>query len=106
MSRTPRILLVTALALAAPALAPGPLAAGQVERACAASPRAGGDAGLCRCIQGVADQTLTARDQRRAAGFFDDPHRAQEVRMSARAQDSRFWDRYRAFGRMAQRVCG
>lgn len=82
-----------------------PLHARAIEQACARSERAGDDTRLCSCIQRIADQLLTARDQRLAASFFRDPHRAQEVRMSDRARDERFWDRYRQFGALAEQSC-
>lgn len=99
-----RFLCATALALMIP-LATQPAQAGQVENACLASPRSGGDRDLCRCIQRIADQILTRRDQRVAAGFFADPHRAQETRTSDRSSDERFWTRYRQFGMVAQQSC-
>ncbi len=89
-----------ALAVAAPAATAGPVA-----RACMASDRQAATRAMCGCIQSVADATLTGRDQRLAAKFFSDPHRAQEVRQSDRAADEAFWDRYRVFGDAAERSC-
>ncbi len=85
--------------------APTPVLAGPIESACNSSGRAAANRSLCRCIQGVADATLTRGDQRRAARFFRDPHQAQEVRMSKSAADNAFWARYRAFGDMAETYC-
>ena len=82
-------------------LIPGAVAAGDIERACLGSERAGGNRSLCGCIQDAADLTLSTRDQRRAAGFFRDPHRAQETRQSDRI----FWDRYQKFGQTAEAFC-
>jgi hypothetical protein len=82
-----------------------PLHARAIEQACARSERVGNDTRLCTCIQRIADQLLTPRDQRLAATFFRDPHRAQEIRMSDRAQDERFWLRYRQFGSLAEQSC-
>lgn len=99
--------LATAAALAivlAPALST-PVEARAIEQACARSERVGDDSRLCSCIQRIADQLLTPRDQRLAASFFRDPHRAQEIRMSDRSQDERFWGRYRAFGALAEQSC-
>jgi len=48
---------------------------------------------------------LSGADQRRAARFFADPHRAQEVRQSSRADDAAFWLRYIAFGEQAEALC-
>ena len=87
-------------------IAPQPLFAGFIGAAVAhKSGRAAANRSLCRCIQGVADATLTRGDQRRAARFFRDPHQAQEVRMSKSAADNAFWARYRAFGDMAETYC-
>lgn len=83
-----------------------PLAmAGPIDTACVRSDRARGNAPLCGCIQQVANQTLSRADQRRAAQFFRDPHRAQEVRTSKREADSAFWRRYRAFASRAETLC-
>ncbi|KEO50537.1 hypothetical protein [Thioclava pacifica] len=80
------------------------VSAGPVGNACMKAGRAGSPA-LCGCIQKVADMTLSNRDQRRAAGFFHDPDRAQEVRMSDRQSDSDFWDRYKNFASTAESYC-
>lgn len=82
-----------------------PADARAIEDACIRSDRIGGNTRLCTCIQGVADQLLTPRDQRLAASFFKDPHRAQEIRMSDRTQDELFWGLYRQFGALAEQSC-
>lgn len=87
-------------------LAAGPVMAGQIEQACLKSERSKGQRALCGCIQNVADMTLTARDQKLAATFFQDPHRAQEVRQSNSRRHEAFWDRYKNFGLAAQNYCG
>jgi hypothetical protein len=79
--------------------------AGPVERACNASGRSQATPRLCTCIQQTADALLSWNEQRRAAGFFSDPHEAQEVRQSGRAADEVFWQRYRAFGEAAEARC-
>ena len=79
--------------------------AGPIESACNASQRSKGDRALCACIQQAADRTLHRSEQRRAARFFEDPHQAQEVRMSKSASDNEFWERYRGFTDMAQAFC-
>lgn len=79
--------------------------AGTIERACLGSDRGAGNRALCSCIQSAADRTLSGGDQRAAARFFRDPDRAQQVRMSSRARDRAFWERYRAFGSYAERAC-
>ena len=79
--------------------------AGPVDNACIRSDRGARSPGLCGCIQQVADQTLSRADQRRAAGFFRDAEKAQEVRMSKRDADNAFWARYKTFATTAQAYC-
>ena len=82
-----------------------PAARGPIQRACMTSGRKARSRELCGCIQAVADETLSGAQQRRAAGFYSDPHSAQEVRQSPRASDADFWTTYRAYGDRADRVC-
>jgi hypothetical protein len=86
-------------------LAPLPALAGPIETACNRSDRAAATRSLCRCIDNVAQQTLTRSEQRRAARFFSNPDEAQSVRMSRTAADNEFWARYRNFGSAAERFC-
>ena len=79
--------------------------AGPISTACMKSNRSAANASLCGCIQQVADRTLAGADQRRAAGFFKDPEKAQKVFMSQSRADDAFWDRYKAFGAMAEQSC-
>lgn len=79
--------------------------AGEIERACLGSNRAGANRALCGCIQQVADLTLDRRDQKMAAKFFRDPHKSQEVRQSDRRSDATFWARYKRFGATAENYC-
>lgn len=95
-----RILLTAAAGLIA-----FPVFAGQIEQACLQSERGYGQRALCTCIQDAANMTLTPRDQRLAATFFSDPHRAQEVRQSRRRQHEAFWERYENFGVAAETFC-
>ena len=76
-----------------------------IERACMQSDRQQANRALCGCIQLVADITLSRRDQKMAAKFFRDPHRAQEVRQSSSPNDAQFWTKYRAFGQSAESYC-
>ncbi|WP_425091237.1 hypothetical protein [Tropicimonas sp. S265A] len=85
-------------------LATGSAQAGTIERACIQAGRAPSRS-LCGCIQNVADITLSRSDQRKAAKFFVDPQRAQDVRMSDRRSDEKFWDRYQEFGNAARAYC-
>ncbi|MDO6658904.1 hypothetical protein Q4550_23925, partial [Anaerobacillus sp. 1_MG-2023] len=59
----------------------------------------------CRCIQNVADQNLTRRDQKMAASFFSDPHKAQEIRQSDNRSHEDFWKRYSEFGGVVAASC-
>lgn len=82
-----------------------PAAAGLIEQACLTSARQSASGQLCGCIQRVADQTLTSQDQRIAARFFEDPHRAQEIRQSVNTRHEAFWERYKEFGASAAAAC-
>ena len=82
-----------------------PLFAEQIERACLKSERGEGNRSLCGCIQDAANLTLNAKDQRRAAEFFSDPHQAQVIRQSDRRSDEVFWERYKNFGQTAEVFC-
>lgn len=94
-----------ALGALAFSLTAGIAAAGPIEGACARSDRAAGNRSLCGCIQQVADFTLNGTDQRRVAGFFKDPEKAQSVKMSKRSADDAFWDRYTAFSAQVEAYC-
>ena len=96
------VLLAAALMLST---LPSVAIAGPIETACNRSDRQAATRSLCRCIDVVADRMLTRSEQRRAARFFQDPDEAQRVRMSTTRGDNEFWDRYRAFGQMAEAVC-
>ncbi len=79
--------------------------AGPIETACNRSDRKAANTAVCSCIQQVADSTLRAADQRRAAKFFNNPDKAHKVWMSKSNGDDAFWDRYKNFGQMAQAYC-
>ena len=40
-----------------------------------------------------------------AVSFFKNPQRAQDIKMSKRANHDRFWDRYKDFYGRAERSC-
>ena len=103
---TKAVTMAVAAALAVLMATGGPADARRIERACNASDRSAASPALCACIQRVADQMLTNADQRKAARFFTDPQRAQEVRKSDTPADDAFWDRWRDFGSAARNVCG
>ena len=94
------VVVVAAVILTAPLAVAGP-----IDNACVRSDRGARNAPLCGCIQQVADMTLSRSDQRRAAVFFRDAQRAQEVRMSKTAADNAFWARYKTFAAMAEAYC-
>lgn len=87
------------------ASAPAADAGSTIERACMKSNRRAASRPLCGCIQRVADQTLTRKDQRMAAKFFNDPQKAQDIRQSDRESHEAFWKRYKKFGYTAGNVC-
>lgn len=85
-------------------VAPAPVHAGVIERACMQANRKASPS-LCRCIQKVANKNLNALERRKVALWFGDPHQAQEVRMSGRQGDAKLWERYKAFGEQAAKTC-
>lgn len=101
-----RPLFLPALALVAVGvLAPLPVAANPIERACNASGRPAASRALCDCIGRVADRTLTNGQMRAGARFFQDPQRAQDVRQSDRRSDEELWRAWRNFGETAEAMC-
>lgn len=89
------------LAAAAPSAKAGP-----IEQACLRSDRQAVSLAACSCIQGVADFTLEAKDQRKVAGFFKDPQRAEAARAANGRSNAAFWQRYQSFGTQAELYCG
>jgi len=79
---------------------------GDIGLACMAGGREAANRTLCSCVQGVASQTLSAADQRQAAGFFSNPQQAQDVKASDTPANEAFWDRYDAFADRARSQCG
>jgi len=53
----------------------------------------------------VANSELSRTDQKLAAGFFKDPHKAQVMRQSDRRSHEKFWLRYKDYGQTAASVC-
>ena len=89
---------------------PAPLTAtvatgGPIRAACLRSDRPAASGLLCGCIQSVADRTLTPAQQKRGAGWFADPHEAQEVRQSDRSGDEAMWQAWKAFADTAEQSC-
>ncbi|PIE13180.1 MAG: hypothetical protein CSA70_06275 [Rhodobacterales bacterium] len=81
-------------------------ASGPISRACLASDRKARSPALCGCIQHVANQSLSASDQRLAATFYGDPHKAQEIRQSDRVSHEVFWKKYKSYSQQAAQTCG
>ena len=97
---------LTILAVAASlAAAPLPALSGPMERACNKSDRRAASRSICNCIQQVADFALSKKDQRLAATFFKDPHKAQEIRQSDNRSHEAFWLRYKEFAGIAGASC-
>lgn len=96
--------LVSAL-VAVAACGGGSGATGDISDACLEADRRAANPALCSCIQQVANQSLSNRDQSRAAEFFAEPQLAQDTRQSDRPSDERFWLRYRAFSDLASEIC-
>ncbi|MGR3713475.1 MAG: hypothetical protein ACU0A6_10195 [Shimia sp.] len=84
---------------------PTDASAGAMSRACMASDRSAATNRMCRCIQKVANRNLSRSDQRLAASFFKDPHKAQEVRQSDNRSHEKFWLRYKDFGSVVSSSC-
>ena len=91
-------LLLTMTASSAPA---GDL----IRKACLKAGRTGATRTLCKCIQSVADTSLKRKEQKLAASFFKDPHKAQVIRQSDNRNHEAFWTRYKAFGAAAEDTC-
>ncbi|MEM8590925.1 MAG: arginine transporter [Pseudomonadota bacterium] len=80
-------------------------ASGPISRACIDADRRAATTQLCQCVQAVANDTLSSREQARAARFFADPQQAQDTRQSDNVALERFWTRYRAFADRAETIC-
>jgi hypothetical protein len=80
-------------------------ASSMIEKACLKAGRDAASRDLCGCIQNVADQSLQRKDQRLAASFFKDPHKAQVIRQSERPNNKVFWVRYKAWSAAASEIC-
>jgi len=105
MKAVPVKALLCALALSG-LLAGSANARSMIEKACLRAGRDDASQALCACIQAVANQQLKGADQRLAASFFKDPHKAQVIRQSERQRHKLFWQRYKSFGLAAEESCG
>ncbi|WP_197918125.1 hypothetical protein [Thiosulfatihalobacter marinus] len=102
---TARSFLAAAIAALLFPLVAASAEAGVINRACLNSNRDAASRGMCKCLQQVANQNLSRADQRLAASFFKNPHKAQEIRQSDRPAHERFWLRYKEFGVIAAASC-
>ncbi|UYV36689.1 arginine transporter [Rhodobacteraceae bacterium D3-12] len=82
------------------------LASGPISKACLSSDRKARSRERCGCIQAVANDSLNGSDQRLAASFYNDPHRAQVIRQSDNTSHERFWLTYKDYAEKAASVCG
>ena len=80
-------------------------ATGPIQQACQSASRKAASRARCGCVQAVADQTLSASDQRRGAQYFKDPATLQEVRQSDNPGNERFWNAWKAYGQTAASLC-
>lgn len=85
--------------------APTLYATGPIQQACQRAGRKASSRARCGCIQAVANRELSARDQRRGAGYFSNQHALQEVRQSDNPGNERFWKAWKAYGQRAASVC-
>lgn len=79
--------------------------AGVISRACLLSERKVKSMRLCNCIQRVANGNLSRNEQKIAAKFFKEPHRAQVMRQSSNILHERFWEKYKRFGTKVSSSC-
>ena len=80
-------------------------ASGPISQACLRGGRDQASRARCGCVQAVANQHLSASDQRRGAAFFNDPQLAQDTRQSDNPSSERFWLRWKEFGTNAGQLC-
>jgi len=85
--------------------APSAPAGELIRKACLKSRRPAATAEMCGCIQVVADRYFKRKDQKLAASFFKDPHKAQEIRQSDKRKNELFWTRYKEWAGAAEASC-
>ena len=80
-------------------------ASGPIQQACQKAGRKAASRARCGCVQAVADQELSARDQKRGARYFSNPAALQDVRQSDASGNERFWKAWKAYGARAAELC-
>lgn len=85
--------------------APVLFASGPIQQACQSDGRKAASRARCGCVQAVANQSLSASDQRRGAKYFKNPQALQDVRQSDNASNERFWKAWKQFGQNAAALC-
>lgn len=83
----------------------GPGVRGEIAQACVASDRNAATRARCSCVQNVAVQELSRSDQRKLVSFFEDPEKANDIKIDDRPPAEAFWERYRDFTDAAERQC-
>lgn len=80
-------------------------AKGPIYSACLNAGRKAATQSRCGCVQWVADQELTAAQQRRGAGYFRNQQGLQDTRQSDNPASEAFWKAWKAYGQSASRQC-
>ncbi|WP_435139065.1 hypothetical protein [Pseudopelagicola sp. nBUS_19] len=100
-----RPILAALIAAVSLSLSAGFADADELLRACNGSDRQAATKSMCNCIQMVANKSLNNSEQKLAASFFEQPHKAQEIRQSDRSNHETFWLRYKEFGTAVEDSC-
>ena len=79
---------------------------GSIDHACRQAKRPAATPKLCRCVQKVANKSLTRTERYKVSKWFSDPHKAQQIRQSDRRRDEELWLKYKKFGNLARKSCG
>lgn len=83
----------------------GPRVNGAIAQACVDAGRSSSSPELCSCVGSVASQTLSRSDQARVVTFFEEPERANDIKIDDSTSADAFWERYRRFTDTAERSC-
>ena len=83
----------------------GAFATGPIYEACLRADRKDATRARCGCVQAAANGVLSSSDQSKAASFFRDPQKSQDVRQSDNPLQEAFWGRYKNFAARAEQSC-